>query len=47
MFGGQEHELNMRTAELIEGNAEKALQLLVQYATSSRTSCIHPSMLMY
>jgi transportin-3 len=32
----------MRTAELIEDNAQQALTLLVQYAQSSRTSpCIH------
>lgn len=36
MLGGQEHELTMRTAELIEDNAEQALKLLVAYATSSR-----------
>ena len=38
MLGGQEHELTMRTAELIEDNAEQALKLLVAYATSSRKS---------
>lgn len=36
MFGGQEHELTMRTAELIEDNAQQALELLIRYATSSR-----------
>jgi hypothetical protein len=36
MLGGQEHELTMRTAELIEDNAQQALELLVRYATSSR-----------
>lgn len=36
MLGGQEHELTMRTAELIEDNALQALDLLVRYATSSR-----------
>jgi hypothetical protein len=38
MLGGQEHELTMRTAELIEDNAQQALELLIRYATSSRTS---------
>jgi hypothetical protein len=38
MLGGQEHELNMRTVELIEDNAQQALELLIQYATSSRMS---------
>lgn len=37
MCGGQEHELTMRTAELIEDNAQQALELLVRYGTSSRT----------
>jgi transportin-3 len=37
MFGGQEHELTMRTAELIDDNAQQALELLIQYGTSSRT----------
>ena len=37
MLGGQEHELNIRTAELIEDNAQQALELLIRYATSSRT----------
>jgi transportin-3 len=37
MHGGQEHELTMRTAELIEDNAQQALELLIRYATSSRT----------
>jgi transportin-3 len=36
MLGGQEHELTMRTAELIEDNAQQALELLIRYATSSR-----------
>ena len=40
MLGGQEHELTMRTAELIEDNAEQALKLLVAYATSSRKSAL-------
>jgi transportin-3 len=39
MLGGQEHELTMRTAELIEDNAQQALELLIRYATSSRTCC--------
>lgn len=30
----------MRTAELIEDNAEQALKLLVAYATSSRKSIL-------
>src|SRR6478735_9354677 len=33
----QETELQMRTSELIEENAQQALNLLVQYAQSSRT----------
>lgn len=37
MLGGQEHELTMRTSELIEDNAQQALELLIRYATSSRT----------
>ena len=36
MLGGQEYELTMRTAELIEDNAQQALDLLIRYATSSR-----------
>ena len=43
MLGGQEHELTMRTVELIEDNAEQSLKLLVAYATSSRrlpVSCL-------
>jgi transportin-3 len=40
MFGGQESELTMRTAELIEENAQQALELLVRYATSSRRSSL-------
>jgi transportin-3 len=36
MLGGQEHELTMRTVELIEENAQQALELLIRYATSSR-----------
>lgn len=38
MLGGQEHELTMRTAELIEENSQQTLDLLIRYATSSRTS---------
>src|SRR5690349_15000499 len=38
ILGGQEHELQMRTAELIEDNATQALELLNRYATSSRRS---------
>lgn len=34
----QETELQLRTAELIEDNAQQALSLLVQYAQSSRMS---------
>lgn len=37
MFGGQEHELTLRTAELIDNNAQQALDLLIRYGTSSRT----------
>ena len=37
----QETELQMRTAELIEENAQQALGLLVQYAQSSRMSSLH------
>ena len=32
----QESELTLRTAELLENNAEQALTLLIQYAQSSR-----------
>jgi transportin-3 len=32
-----EHELTMRTTELIDDNAQQALELLIRYGTSSRT----------
>jgi transportin-3 len=47
MLGGQEHELIMRTVELIEDNARQALELLIRYATSSRTSPLSISELAY
>jgi transportin-3 len=47
MLGGQEHELIMRTVELIEDNARQALELLIRYATSSRTSSLSISELAY
>jgi transportin-3 len=47
MLGGQEHELTMRTAELIEDNAQQALELLIRYATSSRTSSLPSQALTY
>lgn len=48
MLGGQEHELTMRTAELIEDNAQQALDLLIRYATSSRMASHYPEcMLLY
>ncbi|KAF1361052.1 ARM repeat-containing protein [Lizonia empirigonia] len=40
-----EHELTMRTAELIEDNAEQALKLLVAYATSSPAAARNPQLL--
>lgn len=46
MCGGQEHELTMRTAELIDDNAQQALELLIRYGTSSRMStALHLSLL--
>ncbi|OAL47837.1 ARM repeat-containing protein [Pyrenochaeta sp. DS3sAY3a] len=45
MLGGQEHELTMRTAELIEDNALQALDLLVRYATSSPAAAQNPQLL--
>jgi transportin-3 len=44
MLGGQEHELTMRTAELIEDNAQQALELLIRYATSSRMYLFLPKL---
>jgi transportin-3 len=35
MLGGQEHELTMRTVELIEDNAQQALQLLGTHNSST------------
>ncbi|KAF1948484.1 ARM repeat-containing protein [Byssothecium circinans] len=40
-----EHELQMRTAELIEENAQQALALLVQYAQSSPAAAQNPQLL--
>ncbi|KAF5845392.1 hypothetical protein GGP41_003007 [Bipolaris sorokiniana] len=45
MCGGQEHELTMRTAELIEDNAQQALELLVRYGTSSPAAAQNPQLL--
>lgn len=40
-----EHELTLRTSELIEDNAQQALQLLIQYATSSPAAAQNPQLL--
>ncbi|KAF2636788.1 ARM repeat-containing protein [Massarina eburnea CBS 473.64] len=40
-----EHELQMRTAELIDENAQQALALLVQYAQSSPAAAQNPQLL--
>lgn len=40
-----EHELQMRTAELIEENAQQALELLVRYAGSSPAAAQNPQLL--
>ncbi|KAF1939953.1 karyopherin [Clathrospora elynae] len=40
-----EHELTMRTAELIEENAQQALDLLIRYATSSPAAAQNPQLL--
>ncbi|ENI02157.1 hypothetical protein COCC4DRAFT_174979 [Bipolaris maydis ATCC 48331] len=40
-----EHELTMRTAELIEDNAQQALELLVRYGTSSPAAAQNPQLL--
>ncbi|KAF2124982.1 ARM repeat-containing protein [Dothidotthia symphoricarpi CBS 119687] len=40
-----EHELTMRTAELIEENAQQTLDLLIRYATSSPTAAQNPQLL--
>ncbi|KAH7382491.1 armadillo-type protein [Phaeosphaeria sp. MPI-PUGE-AT-0046c] len=40
-----EHELTMRTAELIEDNAQQALELLIRYATSSPAAAKNPQLL--
>lgn len=40
-----EHELTMRTSELIEDNAQQALELLIRYATSSPAAAQNPQLL--
>ncbi|KAL6710949.1 Nuclear import receptor [Coniothyrium glycines] len=40
-----EHELTMRTAELIEDNTQQALELLIRYATSSSAAAQNPQLL--
>ncbi|KNG52157.1 arm repeat-containing protein [Stemphylium lycopersici] len=40
-----EHELTMRTAELIDDNAQQALELLVRYGTSSPAAAQNPQLL--
>ncbi|RMZ73309.1 mrna transport regulator [Pyrenophora seminiperda CCB06] len=45
MFGGQEHELTQRTTELIDDNAQQALDLLIRYGTSSSAAAQNPQLL--
>ncbi|KAH6857261.1 armadillo-type protein [Alternaria rosae] len=40
-----EHELTMRTAELIDDNAQQALELLIRYGTSSPAAAQNPQLL--